>query len=247
MPQRRYGGRTPLAFMLHAASAWRRGAGAVLHVLRLEPPGDIPRPPRQYSSTPSRLVEHRPRPPREGHQRPRGRHRPQAKAIIPVARSTACHTGSTRITEIADSHGIPSDRGRRQRPRKHLSTDESSAPSGAYGVLSFNGNKMITTSGGGSPRMPRRRGQEPRPLLRNAGTRVLPYYQHEHIGYNYRMSNICAGIGRGQMTVLDDHIAHHRHVQQQYYCRLLAGIPGITLHDNPSPRRLPAPTSGSAP
>ena len=60
-----------------------------------------------------------------------------------------------------------------------------------------------------------------------------PYYQHEKIGYNYRMSNICAGIGRGQMTVVDDHIAHHKHVQALYE-KLLAGIPGITVHSQPN-------------
>ncbi len=64
---------------------------------------------------------------------------------------------------------------------------------------------------------------------------AYPYYQHEHIGYNYRMSNICAGIGRGQMTVLADHIAHHKHVHAMY-AELLRDVPGITLHTNPSPR-----------
>ena len=62
-----------------------------------------------------------------------------------------------------------------------------------------------------------------------------PYYQHEEIGYNYRMSNICAGIGRGQMTVLDEHIAHHQHTCQLYK-ELLAGVEGVVLHENPSSR-----------
>jgi len=60
-----------------------------------------------------------------------------------------------------------------------------------------------------------------------------PYYQHSSIGYNYRMSNICAGIGRGQMTVADEHIAHHKHVQALYR-ELLKDIPGISLHEAPS-------------
>jgi dTDP-4-amino-4,6-dideoxygalactose transaminase len=64
---------------------------------------------------------------------------------------------------------------------------------------------------------------------------AYPYYQHEHIGYNYRLSNISAAIGRGQMTILDEHIAHHRHVHDLYR-ELLADVPGITLHENPSPR-----------
>ena len=61
-----------------------------------------------------------------------------------------------------------------------------------------------------------------------------PYYQHEKIGYNYRMSNICAGIGRGQMTVAEEHIAHHKNVQKLYE-ELLAGVPGITVHSQPTP------------
>ena len=60
-----------------------------------------------------------------------------------------------------------------------------------------------------------------------------PYYQHEKIGYNYRMSNICAGIGCGQMTVVNDHLAHHKHVQALYE-ELLADVPGITVHKQPS-------------
>ena len=60
-----------------------------------------------------------------------------------------------------------------------------------------------------------------------------PYYQHEKIGYNYRMSNICAGIGRGQMTVLADHIAHHKHVQE-LYVSLLKDVPGISVHSQPT-------------
>ena len=62
---------------------------------------------------------------------------------------------------------------------------------------------------------------------------AYPYYQHEEVGYNYRMSNICAGIGRGQMTVAQAHIDHHKHVQALYE-ELLADIEGITLHKSPS-------------
>jgi dTDP-4-amino-4,6-dideoxygalactose transaminase len=64
---------------------------------------------------------------------------------------------------------------------------------------------------------------------------AYPYYQHSDIGYNYRMSNICAGIGRGQMTVAEEHIAHHRRVQALYR-ELLSGVEGVTLHENPSAR-----------
>lgn len=62
-----------------------------------------------------------------------------------------------------------------------------------------------------------------------------PYYQHEHIGYNYRMSNICAGIGRGQMTIVDEHIKHHQKLCALYE-ELLADVEGITVHGNPSER-----------
>ena len=64
-----------------------------------------------------------------------------------------------------------------------------------------------------------------------------PYYQHEKIGYNYRMSNICAGIGRGQMTVVNDHLAHHKHVQGLYE-QLLADVKGVTVHKQPDVRWL---------
>jgi len=105
---------------------------------------------------------------------------------------------------------------------------------GEYGVLSFNGNKMITTSGGGALVCPDT--DKAREILWYAtqARESYPYYQHEAIGYNYRMSNICAGIGRGQMTIVDEHIAHHRHVQDLYK-ELLGNVDGITVHDNPSP------------
>lgn len=106
---------------------------------------------------------------------------------------------------------------------------------GRYGVLSFNGNKMITTSGGGALICPDQAAKQKVMFYATQARESYPYYQHEEIGYNYRMSNICAGIGRGQMTVIDEHIAHHKHVCQLYR-ELLADVEGITLHENPSPR-----------
>ena len=106
---------------------------------------------------------------------------------------------------------------------------------GQYGVLSFNGNKMITTSGGGALICPDEKAKRKIMFYATQAREAYPYYQHEEIGYNYRMSNICAGIGRGQMTVLDDHIAHHKHVQVLYK-ELLKGVNGITIHENPSAR-----------
>lgn len=105
---------------------------------------------------------------------------------------------------------------------------------GRFGVLSFNGNKMITTSGGGALIAPSPEEGRRIMFLATQARENYPYYQHEEIGYNYRMSNICAGIGRGQMEILDSHIAHHRHVQNLYR-DLLSGVKGVRLHDNPSP------------
>ena len=107
---------------------------------------------------------------------------------------------------------------------------------GRYGVLSFNGNKMITTSGGGALICPDEEAKRKVMFYATQARESYPYYQHEEIGYNYRMSNICAGIGRGQMTVIDEHIAHHRHVCQLYK-ELLAGVKGLSLHENPTPRQ----------
>lgn len=106
---------------------------------------------------------------------------------------------------------------------------------GRYGVLSFNGNKMITTSGGGALVCPDPAAKQKIMFYATQARESYPYYQHEEIGYNYRMSNICAGIGRGQMTVLEEHIAHHQHICRLYKS-LLEDVKGITLHENPSPR-----------
>lgn len=104
---------------------------------------------------------------------------------------------------------------------------------GDFGVLSFNGNKMITTSGGGALICPDEETKQRVMYYATQAREAYPYYQHEHIGYNYRLSNICAGIGRGQMTVLDSHIAHHRHLAH-LYAQAFAATPGIEFHDNPS-------------
>ena len=106
---------------------------------------------------------------------------------------------------------------------------------GKYGVLSFNGNKMITTSGGGALICLSKEEANEIMWYATQARDAYPYYQHTAIGFNYRMSNVCAGIGRGQMTVIDDHIAHHKHVQALYE-ELLADVPGITLHCQPECR-----------
>ncbi len=103
---------------------------------------------------------------------------------------------------------------------------------GDYGVMSFNGNKMITTSGGGALICPDSDTKKRVMFYATQAREPFPYYQHEKIGYNYRMSNICAGIGRGQMTVADEHIRHHQWVHEQYE-KAFAEIDVITVHSAP--------------
>ena len=106
---------------------------------------------------------------------------------------------------------------------------------GQFGVLSFNGNKMITTSGGGALIVPNEEAKKKTMFYATQAREPFPYYQHEKIGYNYRMSNICAGIGRGQMTVLNEHIAHHRRIHELYK-QAFADVDGIELKSNPDER-----------
>lgn len=106
---------------------------------------------------------------------------------------------------------------------------------GKYGVLSFNGNKMITTSGGGALVCPDVESARKAMYFATQARLGYAYYQHEDVGYNYRMSNICAGIGRGQMTVAEEYIAHHRH-RQAYYKEHFASVEGLQLHENPDDR-----------
>jgi dTDP-4-amino-4,6-dideoxygalactose transaminase len=104
---------------------------------------------------------------------------------------------------------------------------------GEFGALSFNGNKMITTSGGGALICRTEEEAKQTMFFATQARENRPYYYHEHIGYNYRMSNICAGIGRGQMEVLDHHIARRRAIHA-LYTELLAECDGISVKQNPS-------------
>ena len=111
-------------------------------------------------------------------------------------------------------------------------------PCGLFGELatySFNGNKIITTSGGGALLCNDEETKKHTIYLATQARENAPYYQHEDIGFNYRLSNISAGIGRGQMTILNDHIRHHKHVYELYKS-LLKDVKGFTVHDNPSKR-----------
>jgi dTDP-4-amino-4,6-dideoxygalactose transaminase len=104
---------------------------------------------------------------------------------------------------------------------------------GEYGVLSFNGNKMITTSGGGALVTPTTETKQRVMFYATQARENAPHYQHEVIGYNYRMSNICAGIGRGQMYVLDEHIARRREIHA-LYTELLKDVDDIAVMQRPS-------------
>lgn len=104
---------------------------------------------------------------------------------------------------------------------------------GEFGALSFNGNKMITTSGGGALICRTEEEAKQTMFLATQARENRPYYYHEHIGYNYRMSNICAGIGRGQMEVLDHHIARRRAIHA-LYTTLLADCNGVSVKQNPN-------------
>ena len=152
------------------------------------------------------------------------------KAIVPVALYGMPYK-IDRIMEIANKYDIPVVEDAAEGFGSKFK-GQVLGTFGKYGVLSFNGNKMITTSGGGA--LITENEDEWREIMMYATQyrESYPYYQHEKIGYNYRMSNICAGIGRGQMTVANDHIAHHKHVQALYE-QLLADVPGITVHSQP--------------
>ena len=153
------------------------------------------------------------------------------KAIVPVALYGMPYR-IDRIMEIADKYDIPVIEDAAEGFGSKFN-GQVLGTFGKYGVLSFNGNKMITTSGGGALITPDEESWREIMMYATQYRESYPYYQHEKIGYNYRMSNICAGIGRGQMTVANDHIAHHKHVQALYE-QLLADVKGITVHSQPS-------------
>lgn len=153
------------------------------------------------------------------------------KAIVPVALYGMPYK-IDRIMEIANKYEIPVVEDAAEGFGSKFN-GQILGTFGKFGVLSFNGNKMITTSGGGA--LITENEDEWREIMMYATQyrESYPYYQHEKIGYNYRMSNICAGIGRGQMTVVNDHIAHHKHVQVLYE-ELLKDVKGITVHSQPA-------------
>ena len=104
---------------------------------------------------------------------------------------------------------------------------------GDFGILSFNGNKIITTSGGGALVCKSEEDKQKAVFLATQARDAAPHYQHSHIGYNYRMSNVLAGIGRGQMKVLDEHVDLRRK-NNEFYRELFKDIDGITVFKEPS-------------
>ena len=154
------------------------------------------------------------------------------KAIIPV-HLYGMPARIDEICEIGRRWGIPVV----EDAAEALGSDYKGRPCGTfgdYGVLSFNGNKMITTSGGGALICPDAESKKRCIFYATQAREPFPYYQHEHVGYNYRLSNISAAIGRGQMTILEEHIAHHRRLAA-LYAELFAETEGITYHSNPTP------------
>lgn len=153
------------------------------------------------------------------------------KAIVPVALYGMPYD-CKKIMEVANRYDIPvvedaAEGFGSKYDGKVLGTF------GRFGVFSFNGNKMITTSGGGALVC---RNMEDKNTIMWYATQArdaYPYYQHTAIGYNYRMSNVCAGIGRGQMIVAQSHIDHHKHVQALYE-ELLKDVKGVHIHKQPA-------------
>lgn len=159
------------------------------------------------------------------------------KAIVPVALYGMPYK-IDEIMAIANKYGIPVVEDAAEGMGSKFN-GQVLGTFGKFGVLSFNGNKMITTSGGGALICQNAEDAQTIMWYATQARDAYPYYEHTAIGYNYRMSNVCAGIGRGQMTVLDQHIAHHKHVQELYK-QFLKYVPGITLHEQPADPRYDA-------
>lgn len=153
------------------------------------------------------------------------------KAIIPV-HLYGMPAKMDEIIAVADKYQIPI----LEDAAEALGSCYKGAYCGTLGevaALSFNGNKMITTSGGGALICSSEERKKEAMFYATQARENFPYYQHEKIGYNYRMSNVCAGIGRGQMEVLEEHIAHHKHVHQLYQ-KAFEAVDGISLQVNPN-------------
>ncbi len=152
------------------------------------------------------------------------------KAIVPV-HLYGMPAKMDEICAVSEKYGVPV----LEDAAEALGAEYKGRKCGTFGdfaAISFNGNKVITTSAGGIALCRSREIRENVLKLATQARENRPYYHHEKIGYNYRMSNICAGIGRGQMEVLDAHVARRREIHA-LYTKLLAGTPGITVKQAP--------------
>lgn len=156
------------------------------------------------------------------------------KAIVPVALYGMPYD-CERIMEIANRYEIPVVEDAAEGFGSKFA-GRVLGTFGRFGVLSFNGNKMITTSGGGALICQNEEDKNAIMWYATQARDAYPYYQHTTIGYNYRMSNICAGIGRGQMNVAQVHINHHKHVQALYE-ELFKEVKGVSIHKQPVDKR----------
>ena len=154
------------------------------------------------------------------------------KAIIPV-HLYGMPAKMDEILAIANKYNIPVLEDAAEALGSEYK-DQMCGTFGTYGAISFNGNKIITTSGGGALICPDIASAERVKFYATQARENRPYYYHEVVGYNYRLSNVCAGIGCGQMEVLDKHIARRRAIHELYK-NGLADIKGIKVFDNPTP------------
>lgn len=152
------------------------------------------------------------------------------KAIIPV-HLYGMPVKMDEIMAIAHRYGIPV----LEDAAEALGSSINGKMCGTFGdiaALSFNGNKIITTSGGGALVSANAEIVEKSRFLSTQARDTAPHYEHSHIGYNYRMSNICAGIGRGQMEVVDSRVERRRAIYQ-WYRNEMNGMPGISFVEEP--------------
>jgi len=153
------------------------------------------------------------------------------KAIV-VAHLYGMPARMKEIMAVADKYGIPVV----EDAAEALGSEYMGRRVGCnskFGILSFNGNKIITTSGGGALISDDAALIEKARFLATQARDPAPHYQHSEIGYNYRMSNVVAGVGRGQLEVLDLRVKQHREFNQ-WYRELLKDVPGVTFQSEPS-------------
>jgi len=153
------------------------------------------------------------------------------KAII-VAHLYGMPAKMKEIMAVADKYGIPVV----EDAAEALGSEYMGKRVGCnskFGILSFNGNKIITTSGGGALISDDAALIERARFLATQARDPAPHYQHSEIGYNYRMSNVVAGVGRGQLELLDLRVRQHREINS-WYRELLKDVPGVTFQSEPS-------------